>query len=90
MGTITDADKAEFDFFTKATGLSKAGDSIHVCIPKETKDGLVAQQKADNTPDHIKKDGFDVKVYCDQASLLTWKNTALLASAAVLMQSALI
>ena len=87
---MTDAEKAEFDVFTKETGLSKAGDSVHVCIPKETIEFLVAQQKADNTPDHIKKDGFDVKVYCDQASLLTWKNTALLASAAVLMQSALI
>ena len=43
-------------------------------------------QKTKGTPDHYKGDGFDFKVYCDQAnSLLTWKNTAILTSAAILV-----
>ena len=51
---------------------------------------MVEAQKAAGTPDHSKSFGYDFKQYCDEASLLNWKNTAILASAAILLQSSLI
>ena len=70
------------------TGIKKVGDSAHTCWSKKALELIYDVTK---TPNHMKFDNLDYKAYCDQAnSLLTWKNTLIFASAAVLMQSSLI
>ena len=88
MGTPTGDELIKFGDISLTAGITKVGEAKHACFNLKK---IVDTQTADKTPDHVKGKEFDFKLYCDQAnSFLTWKNTALVASAAVLMQSSLI